>query len=113
MIKGLFLRWKEVKDYKMDCPECGSKMSAKNRSEDSSNGYHEIKRTYECRKCSKEYGSVELIAPGKEIESFLTAIYTLNKSMGDFYEALKKLLDASKKMSDSKNSAAHNTYSMN
>ncbi|HAK88114.1 MAG: hypothetical protein A2077_02925 [Nitrospirae bacterium GWC2_46_6] len=112
MINRLF-KWKEVKDYRMDCPECGRKMPVKDRNENDNNGYREIRRTYECKKCRKEYGSLELIAAGKEIDSFLTAISTLNNSMGDFYEALKKLLDASKKMSGSKNAATHNTYSMN
>ncbi|OGW19372.1 MAG: hypothetical protein A2077_02690 [Nitrospirae bacterium GWC2_46_6] len=111
-IKRLF-RWKEGKDYRIDCPECGGGMDIKDKHAKKMDGYYEIRRTYTCTKCGKEYGSAELIASGKEIDSFLASIYTLNRSMGDFYEALKKLFDASKKVSGSEKPVRHDTYSMN
>lgn len=115
MIKNLFSFFgsRRNQDKHMVCPECKSMMDIEEISSDSIFEYYEVKRKYKCRKCGKEYSSLELIVLNGEIESLTNELNRLYDSINTFHSALGVLQKAAKKLNEAKKSAIYDGPVMN
>lgn len=115
MIKNLFSFFGSGRnqDKHIACPECKGRMDIEDISLDSIFEYYEVKRRYKCRKCGKQYSSLEIIVLNGEMKSLTNELNKLYESINTFHSALGVLQKAAKKLNEAKKSGIYNGPVMN